>query len=261
MLTAGIDIGAETVKLALVDGETIVEQKVMLHKGLSGTPLKIAIAGWLQETGVSLNGIKYTLGVGSVSEVVEGVTEIVREPVCVAKGVSKMQPSVRTAVGIGAEKTTVVKCQGGKPIKVVTNEQCAAGTGKYLEIIADLVGIGVEEMGLRAAKAASEVEMASTCAVFAESEAISLIHEGRDIDGILMGACKALATRVYSSMINVGLEKDVMLYGGVARNAGVVKALEEQIGSKLYIPEVPEAVAALGAAFMAQERVVEGVCQ
>ena len=131
------------------------------------------------------------------------------------------------------------------------NDKCAAGTGRFLEAIARTLEIGIDELGPAALKSTDDIEITSMCTVFAESEVISLIANNKEESDIANGICQAIASKAYSLLKRVGLEPDYMMTGGVAKNPGVVRAVEEKIQAKLYICPEPEIVGAVGAALYA----------
>ena len=133
------------------------------------------------------------------------------------------------------------------------NDKCAAGTGRFLEVMARALEMGIEEMGDIALAARGSVEISSMCTVFAESEVVSLIAEGHPRELIVRGLMNSIASRVSGMVHRVGLENPAMLTGGVAKNRGVVKALEEKLGTELLVPEDPQIIGALGAALIAMD--------
>ncbi|MDD5312682.1 MAG: acyl-CoA dehydratase activase, partial [Dehalococcoidia bacterium] len=159
-----------------------------------------------------------------------------------------------TVVDIGADKCLVVKCQHGRPFKTARNDRCAAGTSRFLRIAAKPLGVDVREMGRLALRSQMEIEIDSVCAVFAESEIISLIHQKKHPEDIARAVFKGLASRIYTLLVKVGFEKSLVMVGGVARNEGLVRALEEKAGCSIMIPEEPMIAGALGAALIACEK-------
>jgi predicted CoA-substrate-specific enzyme activase len=170
------------------------------------------------------------------------------EVLCLARGINSLASSARTLIDIGSLKTLGVKCSGGNLLRFVTSSKCAVGTGAYLEVSADVLGISVSEMDELAFKAENFVEIESTCTVFAESEIISLVHRGIEPEDIAKGVFRGLAKRTYSLVLQLGIERDVVLVGGLARSKAMVSALEEAIGFKVLVPDTPQIISALGAA-------------
>ena len=142
----------------------------------------------------------------------------------------------------------------GEVTDFAMNDKCAAGTGRFLEMIARSLEISLDELGPAALESKKHLEIASMCSVFAESEVISLIANNEEKPDIAAGVCRAVAGKAYSLMRRVGLEGAYMMTGGVAQNPGVVRAVEELIGEKLFICEDPEIVGATGAALLALEK-------
>ena len=195
------------------------------------------------------------LGITGVNvEALSFKANYLREPLCLAKGICWQKPSIQTVIDIGAQKIMVIRCKKGIPLKIARNDQCALGTGRYLRMVSDLLRIPLQEMGKRAQIGSQCVEVLSTCAVFAESEIISLIHSKNKPEDILAGVFRSLASRIYGSLLQVGIENDVAFVGGVARNEGIVWAIEEKIHTKVLVPEEPEMVTAMGAALIAKEK-------
>lgn len=146
--------------------------------------------------------------------------------------------------------------ENGEVIDFVMNDKCAAGTGRFLEAIARTLEIDISEVGPCALKSEKEIEITSMCTVFAESEVISLIANNTEKADIANGICRSIANKSYSQLKRVGLEPDFMMTGGVAKNEGVIRAVEDKIGAKLYICPEPEIVGATGAALYALDRVL-----
>lgn len=175
------------------------------------------------------------------------------EFLCLAKGIDFLLPSTTTLLDLGARKSLAVKCSGGRAMKFVSSGKCAAGTGTFLEVAANILRINICEMDELYFKSNKYLEIQSTCAVFAESEIISLIHSNEKAEDIVRGVFRGLAGRIYSQLLELGVENDVTVVGGVAKSKAMIAALEERVGFKLLVPENPEIVGALGAALIAQE--------
>ncbi|MCD8365271.1 MAG: acyl-CoA dehydratase activase, partial [Clostridiales bacterium] len=180
----------------------------------------------------------------------KNVTEIS----CHGKGAHFLNPAVRTILDIGGQDSKAIRLnEHGDVIDFVMNDKCAAGTGRFLEMMARTLEISIDELGPVSLLSKEDVEISSMCSVFAESEVISLIAQNKETADIAHGIHKAIAGNAISLLKRVGLEKDFMMTGGVAKNPGVVKVLEEQLGAALYIYEQPEIVGALGAALFGLE--------
>ena len=171
---------------------------------------------------------------------------------CHGRGAHYFNPKIRTILDIGGQDSKAIKLDAdGEVIDFVMNDKCAAGTGRFLEAIARTLEISIDELGPAALKSTEDIEITSMCTVFAESEVISLIANNKEESDIANGICRAIANKAYSLLKRVGLEADYMMTGGVAKNPGVVRAVEEKLQAKLYICPEPEIVGAVGAALYA----------
>ena len=174
---------------------------------------------------------------------------------CCARGISSIFPSVRTAIDIQGMSSQVIRLnEKGQVINFVVSEKCAAGSGRFLDVIANVLRIDLEDIGLLSLKSENPVTFTTGCAVFGESEAISRVAEGASKEDILAGVHRALANKVSTLVERVGLEKECAISGGGALNVGLVKSVEEKLGIELLVPPQPRFVTALGAAIMAEER-------
>ena len=180
----------------------------------------------------------------------KNVTEIS----CHAKGAHFLNPSVRTILDIGGQDSKAIRLdENGDVADFVMNDKCAAGTGRFLEMMARTLEVDLDELGLISLTSKEQVEISSMCSVFAESEVISLIAQNKETADIAHGIHRAIAGRAVSLMKRVEMEPGYMMTGGVAKNPGLVRVLEEMLGAPLYISEDPEIVGALGAALYGLE--------
>ena len=190
----------------------------------------------------------------SISYADENVTEIS----CHGKGAHYFNPKIRTILDIGGQDSKAIRLnEKGEVQDFVMNDKCAAGTGRFLEMIARTLEISIDELGAIALTSTEKIEITSMCSVFAESEVISLIANNKEKADIADGVCHAIANKSFSLLRRAGMEPDFMMTGGVAKNPGVVRAVEEKIGAPLYICPEPEIVGAAGAALYALERMEE----
>jgi predicted CoA-substrate-specific enzyme activase len=174
------------------------------------------------------------------------------EIVCHARGIVYHLPSIRTLIDIGGQDSKIIRLdEGGLVFDFAMNDRCAAGTGKFLEMTAQGLDLALERFIELALEAKSAARISSMCTIFAESEAISLLAEGRDPDEIARGLHNAIAARVIRMAEGIGVEAEVGFSGGVGQNAAMVRALEEALGLKVQVPPEPQYVGALGAALLA----------
>jgi predicted CoA-substrate-specific enzyme activase len=178
----------------------------------------------------------------------------ITEITCHARGIRALFLTARTVIDIGGQDSKGIKLDaGGKVINFVMNDKCAAGTGRFLEVIADSLGIPLAEMGDLSLTAREAVPISNTCTVFAEHEVTSRLAEGVGIPEIVAGLHAAIAKRVVNLVRTLGLQKDVAVTGGGAEDAGLVRAVSEALGLEVLVPEKPRLTAALGAACLAEE--------
>jgi benzoyl-CoA reductase subunit D len=253
MVTAGIDVGTETAKAVILKDGMIVSWHTLVGgeedaESLAEKVLHQAIAKAEMEPA----DIQNIVATGLVSSHVPFINKQVPEALCIAKSVNWLFPTTRIALDLGVGKSVAIKCLQGIPTKIARNDKCAFGTGKYLDVVGKVLGINSEEMANIPVSLEKYVEVQSMCVVFAESEVVSLLHAKEKPEEIARGAIRGLAKKIYPLLIEVGLEKDVTLIGGGARNKALVSILEELIEFSVLIPPEPQIVAALGASIIAE---------
>ncbi len=254
MLVVGIDVGSVSAEaVVLKDGEVV--GRSALPTGASARRAgERALQAALERSGVTGEDLDYIVATGYGRASLEFANRQVTEISCHARGAHHLFPDVRTVIDIGGQDSKAIRVdENGAVIDFAMNEKCAAGTGRFLEVMARALELKVEdlqELSLHARRAAS---INSICTVFAESEVVSLIAEDVPVDEIVAGLHASIAERVSSLVRRVGLEPRVVMTGGVARNRGVVRALEEHLGCSVTVPEDPQIVGALGAALLAED--------
>jgi len=208
----------------------------------------------LFQTGTSAADISRTVATGYGSKVVSFADEVKLDIVCHAKGVSSLLPSVRTIIDVGDLYTKVLRTDGqGGMHNFLLSGKCAGGSGRILQVVAKVLQVKVEEIGELSLKSKRKVDFNTGCAVFAESEAISRISQEVTKEDLLAGIHRALAAQINSLAERIGVEQDVAMVGGGARDGGLVRALEEIRGHDVLVPPGPHLTAALGAALIAKE--------
>lgn len=255
MITAGIDVGHKYTKVVVWDGERVLARHCRLTGFEQKEAAEAALAAALGDAGVPRERVAAVVATGAGKSEVWFADSRITEVGADARGALCLVPGARTVVDVGAEEGRAIRLDaGGRVVDFAMNEKCAAGTGSFTESMARALGVGVDEMGPLSLKSTRLVSMNAQCAVFAESEVVSLIHARTAREDIARAVNDAMAGRIAAQTRRVGVEKEVVLAGGVARNAGFVKALEEDLELKVVIPEAPEYVTALGAACVARER-------
>lgn len=243
---AGIDIGSRSIELVVLNhaGKIVHQSRV---------PTTFDPLGQCSEIleGVKVDRITAT-GYGRklfTESGIVGSCRAITEIQAYALGAAGLFPEARTVLDIGGQDTKVISLgHGGRVLKFEMNDRCAAGTGKFLEIMAASLQIPIEKFGDFALRATKQVRISSMCAVFAESEATSLMGRGERPDNIAMGLHLAIVERTMAMLNRIGLEHPLCFAGGVAHNHCVVRLLKERVGEELIVPEQPDMVGALGAA-------------
>lgn len=250
----GIDIGSSSSKAVVLDadGNVVGESVVNIGTGSSG-PEK-AIEQALSEAGLTRKDIKKCVVTGYGRMTFKNADKQITEISCHAKGVNKLFENARTIIDIGGQDAKIIKLsKDGKVDNFAMNEKCAAGTGRFLEVMARVLDCKLEDLAQLAEKSTEDIVISSMCTVFAESEVISQLASGKKAEDVALGAHRSIAERVEGLCKRVGILPDVVMTGGVALNSSVVQALEELIGVPIMRPDSPQSVGALGAAVYAME--------
>jgi predicted CoA-substrate-specific enzyme activase len=255
---AGIDIGSTMTKFVIVADKEIITSLVKVT-----TPEQRLLAYMVMEEALALENIAYdeiscivATGYGRIN--VPFADKQVTEISCHTKGVAALVPAVCTIIDIGGQDCKGIKVKNGKPDNFVMNDKCAAGTGRYLEITARALGVELDEMGKIALTSTSPVEISNICTIFTEQEVVSKLSCGIPLQDILGGLHQAIATRIYRLASRLRIEREVVVTGGCAKNAALIKALENKLGLPVIVPENPLITGALGAALLAREMVMQG---
>jgi len=219
------------------------------HRRLANKVMEEALG----QAALSFHEIDYVVATGYGRINVPFADRQITELSCHARGVASFFPSVKTALDIGGQDAKGLKIRDGKLVDFVMNDKCAAGTGRFLEVLADTLGLKLDDMGSIAAKAKNKVAISSTCTVFAQMEVVFRLAEGIAIEDIVAGVHHAIASRAVGMMQRLKIEPDVVFTGGVAKNSGVVSAVRENLGCEVLVPEEPLLSGAIGAAILGKE--------
>jgi len=251
---AGIDVGSLSAEAVLLRNGTILAYSILPTGANSRGAAERALDEALEKAGIRQDDIAATVATGYGRINVPFAARQVTEISCHARGVTHLFPDARTVIDIGGQDSKAIRvAPGGKVLDFAMNDKCAAGTGRFLEVMARALEVELAELGNLALEARKAAAISSMCTVFAESEVVSLIAQGVPRDEIARGLCNAVAERIANLVHRVGLEPQVVMTGGVAKNAGVVRAIEEKLGERLVIPPEPQITGALGAALLAEE--------
>ena len=252
MITAGVDIGAKTIKIVVMQDNKIISKTLILAGYDVVESLKTAWDEALAKTGLQENQFDKILATGAGRKEATMAHDQVTEVSAAAKGAITLDNRVRTVIDVGAEEGRAIKIgAGGKVVDFAINEKCAAGAGAFTEAMARALEVKLEELGPLSLTSTQAVAMNAQCAVFAESELVTLVHSKTPKPDMARAVHDAIADRIVSMVRRVGVEKEVMLVGGVAKNVGFRESLKRELETEVIIPEEPEFVSALGAALLA----------
>jgi predicted CoA-substrate-specific enzyme activase len=251
MITAGLDVGALFTKAVVVSEGSIVGWAMAPTGEASGASAEAALEQALGACSLARGSLEAIVATGAGKKEVPFAGQAT-EVLCAARGIRLLHPDAGGVIDLGGESTRVAKLDGqGEVVEFALNDKCAAGTGIFLDAMANVLGIPVEQMGPLSLQSSSAISITSTCVVFAESEVISQVHRQTPKKDILRGIHKSIASRVFGLASRIGLSAGAMAIGGLARNAGIIACLEELMGRKIRVPENPQIVSALGAALIA----------
>ena len=256
MLFAGIDIGSLSTDAVLLDRNGEIAGSAIVATGASTKKAcEEAFARALAEAGAAPSAVVFTVSTGYGREMAVSADLSITEITCHARGARFLFPEARTVLDIGGQDSKIIRLNpDGRVSDFAMNDKCAAGTGRFLEVMARTLEIDLEEMGPRSLLSRKTVPVSSMCTVFAESEVISLIASGTPPEAIARGIHLAIADRISALAERVGLIVPAVMTGGVAKNPGARKALEGKFGFPLLVPEDPQLAGALGAALIAREK-------
>jgi predicted CoA-substrate-specific enzyme activase len=262
-LYLGIDVGSVTTDAVLLKDEkkiiafSIVKSGFDHRSAIDKVVNDICIKAQIERE--QINSVVSTgYGRRNVVEANKVVTEIS----CHAMGIHFLAPDIRTVIDIGGQDSKVIRVSGnGYAETFFMNDKCSAGTGRFLEVMAHAMGIDINELGAIALTAKKAEPISSICTVFAESEVISKIAEGKPKENIIAGLHQAISERLMGMVAAIGVKKPVALTGGVAKNQGIKKALSKYLGEDIYKPEEPQIVGALGAAVFAMDHYMNGLAK
>ena len=252
----GIDSGSTSTNAVIMDEDRNIKAFSVVRTGAkSGVSADRVLKETLEKAGLKRDDLTWIVSTGYGRVSIEFADETVTEISCHGKGAHYFNPKIRTILDIGGQDSKAIKLSPeGDVTDFVMNDKCAAGTGRFLEMIARTLEVSLDELGAIALTSKEKIEISSMCSVFAESEVISLIANNKEKADIADGVCHAIANKASGLLKRVGMEPDFMMTGGVAKNPGVVRAVEEKIGAKLFIADEPEIVGAAGAALYALEK-------
>ncbi len=259
-MVAGVDVGSTQTKAILLD-----EGRAIVGRALTDTGAHVvraaerAFATALADAGIDAHDVGYVIGTGYGRYKVTFGDDQVTEISCHAKGASFVFPGTRTVLDIGGQDTKAIRIEpGGEVLDFCMNDKCAAGTGRFLTAAADVMELSIDDIGPLALEAQRPIQISNVCTVFVETEILSHVARGRKLPDVLAGVHRAIARRAIGLVRRVGLEPEYTFTGGVSRNPGMRRALEERLGTAPNASEESHYMGAIGAALFAWERVHAG---
>ncbi|KPJ63155.1 MAG: hypothetical protein AMS15_01540 [Planctomycetes bacterium DG_23] len=254
MITCGIDVGARTVKALLWDGKEVLSFAIEDTGSNPEETARRVLEASLRLSQINLKDVASIISTGYGRCCLPFASDTITEITCQAAGIRHLCPEARTIIDIGGQDSKVIGLdEEGRVKDFAMNDRCAAGTGRFLEVIAEVLEIDLEKMGEMASVPEGIAEIKSTCVVFAESEVISLLSQKKDKTEIFAGVQRAMASKILPLAGKVGMKAPVVFTGGVAKARGMVAALTEALGTPLFVPEEPQISCARGAALLARK--------
>lgn len=258
MYTLGVDIGSTTSKaLILEDGKNIIASSIVVAS-VGTMNVSVAVDNVLKKTQLSRNEISETTVTGYGRKTYEGANIQVSELTCHALGVHHVFPEARTVIDIGGQDAKVMVLNDkGIMENFMMNDKCAAGTGRFLDVMVNILNLDISQLEVEAAKSDHAASISSTCTVFAESEVISQLANNVSIPDIVLGICKSVASRVSALVKRVGVRPIVCMSGGVAQNNAIRVALVEELGVEIEVSKYAQLMGAFGAAIYAYNKAIK----
>jgi len=250
---AGVDIGSTMTKVVIMNQAmlaSVIGPTGSEHRKLANRVMEEALA----KANLRFDDITYVVATGYGRINVPFADRQITEISCHAKGINYLLPRARTVIDIGGQDCKGIRLnENGQVIDFVMNDKCAAGTGRFLEVTAEGLGVKLDDIGKLSLEAKSKVEIGSTCTVFAAQEVVAKLSEGVPLADIIAGLHEAIAARIYSMVNRLKIEREVALTGGGAKNIGLVKALEAKLGFPVVLPPEPLLTGAMGAALLGKD--------
>ncbi len=257
MMVAGCDVGSLTSKAVLMKNGRIVSFAVIKSKAKPWESGEAVMAEALQKANATQAQIECCIGTGYGRDKLPFVDEAISEIACHGRGAKWLSPTVKTVIDVGGQDCKAMRLnEDGSIGKFVANDKCASGTGRFLEVMAGVVGVGLKELGDMSRRSKNPVTFANACTVWAQADVIRHLNNGVAVEDIAAGINTAMASRIVTLVNNLGIEPEVCMTGGVAKNEGVLAAIEKLLGLRTrrirrYDPQI---AGAIGAALLAAEQ-------
>ncbi|MDH7601892.1 MAG: acyl-CoA dehydratase activase [Armatimonadota bacterium] len=252
-IVVGIDIGSLSTDVVVLRCKDVLSYSIVPTLASSKDAAERGYREALEKANLSPEDISRVVATGYGRHSTALAHKAVTEITCHALGARHLYPEARTVIDIGGQDSKVIKlAPDGRVEDFVMNDKCAAGTGRFLEVMARSLDVPLESLGELSARAVRDVRITATCTVFAESEVVALVARGVPKEEIVRGLHRAIAERIAGMVLRLRAQPPFVMTGGVAKNTGVVAALREVLSSDVLVPSEPQIVGALGAALVAQ---------
>jgi predicted CoA-substrate-specific enzyme activase len=256
---AGVDIGSTMTKVVIMNQTmlaSVIGPTGPEHRKLANRVMEEALV----KANLPFKDVTYVVATGYGRINVPFADRQITEISCHARGVGYLLPEARTVIDIGGQDSKGIKLKEGRAVDFVMNDKCAAGTGRFLEVAAEELGVKLDDMGRLSLTAQNAVRISNTCTVFAAQEVVAKLSEGVPLPDIIAGLHEAIVSRIYSMVRRLKIEREVAITGGGAKNIGLVKALEAKLGFTVLVPPEPLLTGAIGAALLGKD-IVEQAAQ
>ena len=261
MRTLGIDVGTLTTEAVIMDEDAVIASSIILSADEAEASARLATEEVLKQAGLTSPDDLYIVATGAGGKAVSFSQQQKAITTCLARGIQHLFPTARMVIDMGAESSTVLKLnERGRVSDWANHDKCASGTGGFLQQMARLMQMPLEEMARLYSQNGARADISNTCAVFAESEVISHVHRVPPTpkEEIVAGIYSSVVSRIMALCKRIGIQPDVAITGGVALNSGLVKTLGQELGYNTLLPQEPQSVAALGAAIVGREKLAQG---
>jgi (R)-2-hydroxyacyl-CoA dehydratese activating ATPase len=267
MAVVGVDLGSQSTKAVILEGDEILGGASMTTGESAENEARMAVQEALKQAGLKREDLQFAVATGTLAVPVTASLNIAalktRSPAsCIATGAFFKFPQARTVLYVGCDSSMAVRLSAdGQVEDSAKNERCAVSSGALLDIVARMLEVPVEELGPLSLQSTNPEKVSSRCVVFAEGEILSFIHKDPPvpIPDVIAGANQCIVDGLWGMVQKVGVPSELLICGGVARNAGIVKAIEARLGKPVLLPKQPQYVRALGAAVFARQMAREGV--
>lgn len=251
-MVAGVDIGSATTKVVLLRSGEIASACIINTGANSRQAGERALDAALREARADISDLGYIVATGYGRAALPVANRQVTEITCHALGAHYLMPEARTVIDIGGQDSKAIRLDAtGRSVDFVMNDKCAAGTGRFLEVMARALELEIIDLDRQSSQSIHPAHISSMCTVFAESEVVALVASGEPVENIVAGLHRSIAERVSTMVFRLGIAPSVVMTGGVALNGGVVRAIAEKLGCEITVAPQPQLVGALGAALLA----------